>query len=410
MITLSKPCWADLAILGGKPAFTTPLNVGTPNVGDRRALYARLDDMLDRRWLSNDGQYVRELEHRIQGFLGVKHCMAVCNATVALEIAVRAAGLSGEVILPSFTFIATAHAVEWQGLTPVFCDVDPTTHCLDPRAVESAISPRTSGIIGVHTWGRPCAIDALTRIADERGLTLLFDAAHAFGCSHGQTMIGNFGLAEVFSFHATKLLNTFEGGAVATNDDALAAKIRLMRNFGFAGYDNVVSPGTNGKMNEASAAMGLTNLESIDEFIEANRRNYHAYERYLRDLPAFHMLPYDEVERSNFQYEIVELNDSALDLTRDQLIKILHAENVLARRYFFPGCHRMEPYRTRFPGAAALLPNTEQVASRVVALPTGAAVSEVDVETVCGILRTVVDNQRILCRRLSGATWPRSKE
>src|SRR6185369_3387994 len=205
-------------------------------------------------------------EQRVAKMLGVRHCIAMCNATVALEITIRALGLTGEVLVPSFTFIATAHALQWQQIIPVFCDVDPETHCLNPRSVEKMITPRTTGIIGVHLWGRGCDIGSLSEIARSNGLKLLFDAAHAFGCSYEGRMIGGFGDAEVFSFHATKFFNTFEGGAVTTNDDDLAEKIRLMKNFGFAGYDQVIYLGTNGKMSEVSAAMGLTSLESLDDF------------------------------------------------------------------------------------------------------------------------------------------------
>ena len=169
------------------------------------------------------------------------------------------------------------------------------------------ITPRTTGIIGVHTWGRPCAVEALTEIAKDRNLNLLFDAAHAFGCSHRGTMIGNFGSAEVFSFHATKFFNTFEGGAVATNDDGLAEKIRLMKNFGFTGYDQVEYIGTNGKMTEICAAMGLTGLESLDEFIEVNRENYLAYREGLSGLSGTRLLDYGEDERRNYQYITLEI-------------------------------------------------------------------------------------------------------
>jgi dTDP-4-amino-4,6-dideoxygalactose transaminase len=276
----------DLALLGGHPAFPGPLHVGRPNIGDRAALLSRINDLLDRRWLSNNGPFVQEFEAHVADFLGVKHCIAMCNATVALEITIRALGFHGEVIVPSFTFVATAHALQWQEITPVFCDVDPATHNLDSRQVEKMITPRTTGIIGVHVWGRPCAIDALSEIAQRRNLKLMFDAAHAFGNSYKGCMIGSFGQAEVFSFHATKFFNTFEGGAVTTNDDDLAAQMRLMKNFGFAGYDNVIYVGTNGKMSEVSAAMGLTGLESLDEFIAANRRNYAAYRIGLQGLPG----------------------------------------------------------------------------------------------------------------------------
>jgi dTDP-4-amino-4,6-dideoxygalactose transaminase len=185
---------------------------------------------------------------------------------LALEIAVRAAGLSGEVIVPSFTFIATAHALQWQHITPVFCDIDPRTHNIDPVAVEALITPRTTGIVGVHIWGRGCDVTKLTDVARRHKLRLLFDAAHAFGCSYEGTAIGNFGDAEVFSFHSTKWLNSFEGGAVVTNDDDLAGKVRLMGQFGFADYDRVDSIGTNAKMSEVAAAMALTSIESADVF------------------------------------------------------------------------------------------------------------------------------------------------
>jgi dTDP-4-amino-4,6-dideoxygalactose transaminase len=267
----------DLALLGGPAAFAETLHVGRPNIGNRQRLLTRINDMLDRRWLTNHGVYVAELEQRLAEYLAVKHCIAMCNGTVALEIAARALGLSGEVIVPAFTFVATAHALQWQEITPVFCDVDPQTHNLDPHRIEALITPRTTGIVGVHVWGQACDVDALTAIARRHDLRLMFDAAHAFGCSYGGRMIGNFGDAEVFSFHATKFFNTFEGGAVTTNDDALAAKIRLMHNFGFAGLDNVIYIGTNGKMSEVSAAMGLTGLESLEEFIAVNRRNYQHY-------------------------------------------------------------------------------------------------------------------------------------
>ena len=382
----------DLAIFGGEPAFNEKLHVGRPNIGDRQRLLARINDLLDRRWLTNSGPYVQEFEWRVAAIVGVKHCIAMCNGTVALEIAVRAAGLTGEVIVPAFTFIATAHALQWQEITPVFCDTDPQTHNIDPQRVEQMITPRTTGIIGVHVWGRPCDVEALTKIARKHDLKLLFDAAHAFGCSHQGRMIGNFGNAEVFSFHATKFFNSFEGGAVVTNDDELAAQIRLMKNFGFAGYDDVIYIGTNGKMSEVSAAMGLTGLESLDEFIAVNYRNYKQYERELEGIPGVQLISYNETEKHNYQYIILEIDEAVTQISRDQLVEILHAENVLARRYFYPGCHRMEPYRSCSPHAGLLLPETEKIAARVLSLPTGTSVDEADIRAIGQIIRLAVEN------------------
>lgn len=382
----------DLAIFGKPPAFAEKVHVGRPNIGNREHLLARINDMLDRVWFTNNGPYVQEFETKLAAFVGVRHCVAMCNGTVALEIAIRALGLKGEVIVPSFTFIATAHALQWQEITPVFCDIDPRTHNLDPGQVEKMITPRTSGIIGVHTWGRPCDVDALEVIARRRNLQLLFDAAHAFGCSYKGKSIGGFGRCEVFSFHATKFFNTFEGGAILTNDEVLAEKVRLMHNFGFRGYDNVIYIGTNGKMTEVCATMGLTSLESVDEFIKTNRRNHSAYRRELDGIPGVSVMVYDERERANYQYVVLEVDERTAGLTRDELVEVLFAENVLARRYFFPGCHRMEPYRSYFPHAALILPETERLCRRVMVLPNGTSVDEPAISQICQIIRTAVSN------------------
>jgi dTDP-4-amino-4,6-dideoxygalactose transaminase len=379
---------ADLALNGAQPAFDRQLHVGRPNIGSRETFMKLVGEMFDRKWLSNEGPLVQSFERRLADFLGVEHCVAICNGTIALEIAIRALGLSGEVIVPSYTFIATAHALNWQGITPVFADIDPRTHNIDPAAVRRMITPRTSGIIGVHLWGRAAPVRELQEIADEHGVVLMFDAAHAFGCSLAGEMIGRFGRAEVLSFHATKFFNTFEGGAVVTNDGKLAATMRLMRNFGFSGFDNVIHPGTNGKMTEVCAAMGLTNLDNMDFVIEANRRNYHMYCDRLDGLPGISVLRYDERETNNFQYVVLEVAEPSR-VDRDTVIKALHAENVLARRYFWPGCHRMKPYRDLFPEAGLELQNTERVGDRVVVLPTGPDVDEESCRTICNVIRVL---------------------
>ena len=377
----------ELALLGGVPSFDRILHVGQPNIGNRESLLARINDMLDRRWLSNNGVFVRELEQKLAALLGVKHCIVMCNATVALEITARALNLQGEVIVPSFTFVATAHALQWQEITPVFCDVDPLTHNIDPAKIENLITPRTTGIMGVHVWGRACDIEALSEIAHKHHLKLMFDAAHAFACTHRGRMIGSFGDAEVFSFHATKFFNSFEGGAITTNDDELAEKIRGMRNFGFAGLDNVISIGTNGKMSEVSAAMGLTSLESLDEFIGINYNNYLTYAECLGNIPGVQLVTYTEKEKNNYQYVVIEIDEQVAGLSRDLLVKILHAENVRARRYFYPGCHQMEPYRSYFPNAGLVLQETEKLTTKVLQLPTGTAVGEAEINQVCELIR-----------------------
>jgi dTDP-4-amino-4,6-dideoxygalactose transaminase len=267
--------------------------------------------------------------------------------------------------------------------------------------VEALITPRTTGIIGVHVWGRAADVTALSEIASRRGLRLLYDAAHAFACTARGRTIGSFGDAEVFSFHATKFLNSGEGGAVATNDDALAERMRLMRNFGFAGYDRVVYVGTNGKMGELSAAMGLTSLEAIDTFVAANRANHASYTTALAGIPGITIVPYDGAERTNFQYVVLEVDEEETGLTRDELQRVLWAENVMARRYFYPGCHRMEPYRSYFPHAGLLLPETERLVTRVLTLPTGTAVDATIVGGVCAIIRAAMEDAPHVRRALA---------
>ncbi|MEI6267280.1 MAG: DegT/DnrJ/EryC1/StrS family aminotransferase [Methylococcaceae bacterium] len=375
----------DLTLFGKQqPAFAEPLHVGRPNMGSREAFLEYVNEIFDRRWLTNNGPLVQEFERKIADLIGVKHCIAMCNGTIALEIATRALELKGEVIMPSYTFIATAHALQWQEITPVFADVDPKTHNIDPDAVRRMITPRTTGIVGVHLWGRSAPVEALQAIADEHGLKLMFDAAHAFNCSHNGQMIGSFGECEIFSFHATKFFNTFEGGAVVTNNDELARKMRLMKNFGFSGNDNVIYPGTNGKMSEISAAMGLVNFDHIGEFVEANRRNHAQYSQRLNALKGLSVLAYDDREHNNYQYVVVEVLED-FPVSRDEIICALQAENVLARRYFWPGCHNMLPYRAFYPHAGMLLPNTTTVADRVIVLPTGSSLGENQIEIISDI-------------------------
>jgi len=391
----------ELAIFNGKPAFKETLHVGRPNIPNQEKFMMLIKNILNRNWLTNNGPLVRKFEKQVAKILGVKHCIAICNGTIALEIAIRALDMKGEVIVPSFTFVATAHCLQWQEITPVFCDIDPETHNINPAAIERLITPKTTGIIGTHLWGRACNIEVLSDIAKKHNLKLLFDAAHAFGCTYKDKMIGGFGDAEVFSFHATKFVNTLEGGAIVTNEDILAKKIRLMKNFGFAGMDNVAYIGTNGKMNEISAAMGLTSLESMNKFIEVNRRNYIEYRTNLADIAGIKLHTYDENERNNYQYIVMEIDENTTGISRGLLLTILNAENIRARRYFHPGCHRMEPYRSYYPNTGLLLPETKKISEKVICLPTGTAVQPNDIKEICEIIRLVLENGTGLRKRLT---------
>lgn len=390
----------DLVLFGGTPLFEELRHVGRPNIGDRDRFLQRVGDMFDRRWLTNNGPNVVEFEERIAAFTGVPHVVSVCNATIGLELVFRALGLQGEVIVPSFTFVATAHALNWLGIEPVFCDVDPITHTIDPSEVEKLITPRTTAIVGVHTWGRICDTAALADVAGRHGLRLVFDAAHAFACGRDGVMAGSFGDAEVFSFHATKFLNSFEGGAIATRDPVLADRLRKMRNFGFAWLDNVTSAGTNGKMTEVSAAMGITSLESIDEFIAVNKRNYDQYAEEIASIDGLTLYEFPSADRTNYQYIVLEVDESKAGLSRDAIVEIMFSEGVMARRYFFPGVHKMEPYGSSGLDISPRLPVTNALVKRVFQLPTGTAMSPSDISATTGLLRFIIEKHRPIADHL----------
>jgi dTDP-4-amino-4,6-dideoxygalactose transaminase len=389
----------DLAKFGGTPIFGEERHVGMPNIGERQKFMDRVNEAFDRRWLTNDGPMVREFEERIASLTDSRHCVVVSSGTMGLEVAARALGLAGEVIVPAFTFVATAHALQWIGLRPVLCEVRSSDFTIDVESAARLVTPETSGIVGVHLWGRPADVDGLEALAAENQIGLLFDAAHAIGCSSNGRPIGRFGRAEVFSFHATKVVNSFEGGAIVTNDDQLADRMRLMRNFGFAGVDSIASVGTNAKMSEVSAAMGLTSLESFDNFVRVNNRNFDQYRAGLSGVPGIDLLEFDTSDSPNYQYAVALVNPDFYGLDADELVSILHGEGVLARRYFKPGLHRMEPYRSTVPPPGPF-PIAEMAADRAVVFPTGTAVSGSDVKAIAGLVEFVGLHRREIRARL----------
>ena len=367
----------QFAIFGGVPLFSEPLHVGQPVLSDREQLLADFDAVMQSGQLTNHGPKVREFESTVACMTSVRHCIATCNATIALQIAARAMGLTGEVIMPAFTFIATAHAMEWIGLTPVFADVDPATHTLDADSAEACITSRTSAILPVHLWGHVCRPEQFASMCKRHGLRLLFDSSHAFGCQSNGVSTGAFGDAEVFSFHATKFIHAFEGGAIMTNDDQLAERCRRLRAFGISGLTEVSDVGTNGKMHELSAAAGLRSIKSMPAILTANTDNRRAYADICDTVSGLSLTPVPRGNFSNNQYLVFTLDEHRFGLSRDQLVSILRAEGVFARSYFAPGCHRSEPYRSDSTGrhVPVPLPVSEQLLNSVLQLPTGMAVS-----------------------------------
>lgn len=381
-----KESIAELAISGGSAEFSRSLHVGRPNIGSRDDLFRRINEILDRKWLTNDGPLVREFEQRLCDLTGAQDCVAVCNATAGLQLLCHALNLTGEIIIPSFTFAASVHAFYWQGITPVFCDVKPRSFHLDVDLLDSLRTERTSAVLGVHTWGQACDTEAVTSFAAAHDLKVIFDAAHSIGCEHQGRTIGTFGDAEVFSFHATKCINSFEGGAITTNDGDLAERLRLMRNFGFRGNDNVISIGINAKMNEVCAAMGLTSLDAYDEFVAHNSENARAFADGIGSISGIELFEPRPGQRHNWQYIVALIDEKRFGITRDELVTVLSAENVLARRYFYPGCHRIEPYRSLLSNAGYTLPNTEQVCEDVLVLPTGSQLDASEVRRLCELV------------------------
>jgi dTDP-4-amino-4,6-dideoxygalactose transaminase len=354
------------------------LVVGLPNSPGESDYVKYVSEILKTRRFSNNGPFLQRLEREIEAYLGVSHCVCVANATVGIEMVLRVCGLEGEVILPSFTFIATAHAVSWMGLKPVFAEIRGNDHMIDPAVVEDLITERTSAIMGVHLWGGRCEAEAIEKIAQKYELPVIYDAAHAFGVSFKGKKVGGGGLCEVFSFHATKFFNTFEGGAITTESEDLAAKLRRARSFGFEGMDKVVSGGTNAKLSEAHAAMGVANLPYVESLREANRRTYEVYRDYLGECSEIDFYSFGEGVEPNFQYVVI----CVPQCRRDAILGDLHAGGVMARRYFYPGAHRSAPYLP----TTTELPVTDAVSAGILVLPAGPSISEIDVGRIARII------------------------
>ena len=384
-----------LAILGGEPLFATPLCVGKPNLVSTEKIQANVASVLNSLWLTNDGPWVHKLERQLCEHLHVEHCIAVANGTLGLEIAARALiPLGKEVIVPSFTFIATPHALSWQGYKPVFAEINAMSHVLDPKDVEAKITPQTGGILGVHLWGTPCAVPALTAIAARNNIPLIFDAAHAFCCDYDWRTIGNFGACEVFSFHATKFYNTVEGGAITTNDSQLAQVLREMRNFGFVGDNShhVTHVGINAKMSEIHAAIGVANLVGVTDTLMHNVANHLDYSARLKH-GNIRVYPHHGI--SNHQYIVIELLSK--EFSADILEQVLHAENIFARRYFSPPCHQMLPYNEE----SCSLSVTEALAERVLVLPSGMAVKTAEIDKICQVVLYYMEHSTEIALQLA---------
>jgi len=365
------------------PAFPKLLPIVDPEGVPGAEFLEEVRAILASKQLTN-GTYVRKFEEAAAEYLDVAHCVAVSSCTAGLLLVLNALDLRGEVILPSFTFHATAHAVVWNGLTPVFADCDAKTFCVAPQAVRSQVSSRTAAILAVHLFGNPAAVKELEEIAAELEIPLVFDAAHAFGSSSGGKRVGGFGTAEVFSFSPTKLVVAGEGGLVATRDAGLAKKLRAARNYGDTGnYDPEVL-GVNARLSEINAAMALHGLTALDARIERRNEIRLRYERNLREIAGLRFQEVSEGGRSTFKDFSVIVDEKEFGHSRDWLVQRLQFENIGARKYFSPPVHRQKLYGAMWGGRA--LPVTDMVSDGVVSLPIYSSLTDESVDKVCEVI------------------------
>ena len=376
----------DFALFGSEPAFDEPIPIGQLYFPSWERYEAAFQGIFNRRYYINNGPLLEMLEEKLQVFLGVKHAVCVGNATLGLMILADAMNLSGKVILPSFTFIASAQSLTWAGIEPVFCDIDPDSHQMDIDRLDALIDPDVSGIMGVNLWGGACNPGKLSNFAASNDIQLYFDSAHAFGCAVDGVRVGSFGCAEVFSFHATKILNACEGGCVCTNDDELAARLRSIRpTYGSAQNASVLRI-ANTRMSEAQAAIALMSLEDFPDNQQHNQALFYQYKAGLCEIPGLNLVEPNGVSFSNYQYLVCTVDEKNFGLSRDLLVALLKAENIIARRYFYPGVHRSIPYAQEFPQYLEQLIYTDRVCSTCILFPIGALVSEQHVEHICHVL------------------------
>lgn len=390
------------ALLGADPIFEDPVYITRALVPDRAEFDARVAAIFESNWFTNNGPLVRELQERLVAELGASFCVAFCNGTVALQAALRSLDLSGEVITTPFTFPATTHAIEWNGLTPVFCDIDPQTYNMDVGHAAELVSSQTCALLPVHVFGNPCDVEGVQALAETRGLKVVYDAAHAFGVSYKGQPIGLWGDLSVFSFHATKIFHTAEGGAVTGADPAHFERLALLRNFGIVNEEEVRGVGVNGKLSELHAAVGLAMFCPAEREGRSRKQLTSYYRQRLAEVEGLVFQRFNSETVPNHAYFTVEIDEADFGLSRDELHSALRAENIIARKYFSPLCSSNESY-THLPSARPEhLPNAQRLASRILCLPNHGGVTEEGADRIVEGLLSIQANARAVRRALSG--------
>jgi dTDP-4-amino-4,6-dideoxygalactose transaminase len=367
--------------------FEKPVYLTRPILPDLDLVRAKLEEIWEAQWLTNNGAQHRALEKALCNVLKTPYLSLFNNGTIALIVAIQSLKLKGEVITTPFTFPATPHVLSWNGIKPVFCDIEDGSMNIDPEKIEELITPETSAILGVHVFGTPCNVARIQEIADRHSLKVVYDAAHAFNTEIDGAGIGSFGDISMFSFHATKLFHTLEGGALVFRDAELKKKIDLLKNFGIKNEEEVILPGINGKMNEVQAAIGLINLQYIAAERGNRARVTGAYMEYLKGIPGISHYVLPENVNNSCQYFVVRVNAEEYGLSRDEAYLKFREFNVLVRKYFYPLCSDYDCYRKLPSADPAKLPAAQKVVNEVLCLPLYGALEIEKVEKICGLLR-----------------------
>ena len=353
---------------------TSPL---LPNLDEFQKL---LKQIWESKWITNNGSFHQQLEEALCKYLGVPYISLFTNGTLPLITALQALHITGEVITTPYSFVATTHALWWNGIKPVFVDIDPKTGNIDPNKIEAAITPRTTAIMPVHVYGKPCATDSIQEIADKYGLKVIYDAAHAFGVKVNDQSIINAGDMATLSFHATKVFNTVEGGALVMHDEKTKKRIDHLKNFGFAGETEVVAPGINSKMDEIRSAYGLLNLRQVDAAIAARRQVAQTYRTALQHVEGISFWNDMPRVRHNYSYFPIFVNSEKYGLTRDELYFKMKSQGIWGRRYFYPLISEFSTYRGLPSSTPSNLPEATRMASSVICLPMHHNLSEEDIQ------------------------------
>jgi dTDP-4-amino-4,6-dideoxygalactose transaminase len=345
-----------------------------------------LEDIWNRKWLTNNGHYHRELEKALCEYLKVPYISLFTNGTLPLMVALQAFRITGEVITTPYSFVATTHSLWWNGIKPVFVDIDPATCNIDPAKIEAAITPKTTAIMPVHVYGYPCDTEQIQEIADKYGLKVIYDAAHAFGVTINGKSILEFGDMSTLSFHATKVYNTIEGGALVCKDEQTKKRIDYLKNFGFAGETTVVAPGINGKMDEVRSAYGLLNLKQVDKAIESRREIANQYRSALKNVEGISFIEDIPGVRNNHAYFPVFVDSEKYGMTRDELYNKMKENNILGRRYFYPLISDFSTYRGLDSAKPENLPVATKIANNVICLPIYMGLTNQDIQQIIKLI------------------------